>query len=69
MEQSIIKNTFLKHFNPAQFVDMENRTVTLDDGSTAHTCTAAMGYSMWAGPMDGPTGQMPQVKKPYIPQF
>ena len=42
---------------------MENRTVTLDDGSTAQTFTAAMGYSMWAGPVDGPTGQMPQVIK------
>ena len=42
---------------------MENREVTLDDGSIAQTCTAAMGYSMWAGPVDGPTGQMPQVIK------
>ena len=48
---------------PPQFVDMENREVTLDDGSITQTCTAAMGYSMWAGPVDGPTGQMPQVSK------
>ena len=50
-----------------QFVDMENRTVTLDDGSTARTCTAAMGYSMWAGPVDGPTGQMPQAETEHRP--
>ncbi len=40
----------------SQFIDMRGRPVTLDDGSTSHTCAAAMGYSMWAGPMDGPTG-------------
>jgi hypothetical protein len=48
-----------------QFINMENRDVFLDDGSRAETCKAAMGYSMWAGPMDGPTGMMPQVQSCY----
>ncbi|KAI5258140.1 Neutral/alkaline nonlysosomal ceramidase [Aureobasidium subglaciale] len=36
------------------FVDMSNQTVTLSNGSTAHTCPAAMGYSFAAGTTDGP---------------
>ena len=37
-----------------QWVDMTNYTVNLSNGSTAHTCTAAMGYSFAAGTTDGP---------------
>lgn len=36
------------------FVDMSNQTVTLRNGSQAHTCPAAMGYSFAAGTTDGP---------------
>jgi len=37
-----------------QWVDMTKYEVTLDDGSTATTCKAAMGYSFAAGTTDGP---------------
>lgn len=36
------------------FVDMSNQTVILRNGSIAHTCPAAMGYSFAAGTTDGP---------------
>jgi neutral ceramidase len=36
------------------FVDMSNQTVLLRNGSYAHTCPAAMGYSFAAGTTDGP---------------
>lgn len=36
------------------FVDMSNQTVILRNGSRAHTCPAAMGYSFAAGTTDGP---------------
>ncbi len=36
------------------FVDMSNRTVTLDNGDVVHTCPAALGYSFAAGTTDGP---------------
>jgi neutral ceramidase len=36
------------------FVDMSNQTVVLRNGSIAHTCPAAMGYSFAAGTTDGP---------------
>jgi len=37
-----------------QWVDMTNYEVNLANGSVAHTCTAAMGYSFAAGTTDGP---------------
>lgn len=36
------------------FIDMSNRSVTLDNGDVVHTCPAALGYSMAAGTTDGP---------------
>ena len=37
-----------------QWIDMTNREVTLDDGTTAKTCKPALGYSFAAGTTDGP---------------
>lgn len=37
-----------------QWIDMTNHTVFLEDGSTVHTCKAALGYSFAAGTTDGP---------------
>jgi len=37
-----------------QWVDMSRAEVTLPDGSTAHTCKPALGYSFAAGTTDGP---------------
>lgn len=37
-----------------QWVDMSTYQVTLEDGSTASTCTPALGYSFAAGTTDGP---------------
>lgn len=36
------------------FVDMSNVTVTLENGGTARTCPAALGYAFAAGTTDGP---------------
>ena len=36
------------------FVDMSNKTVTLDNGDVVTTCPAALGYSFAAGTTDGP---------------
>lgn len=36
------------------FIDMSNKTVTLDDGSIGKTCPAALGYAFAAGTTDGP---------------
>ena len=37
-----------------QWIDMSHRLVTLENGTTAITCPAAMGYSFAAGTTDGP---------------
>lgn len=37
-----------------QFIDMSNYTVFLANGTTAKTCTPALGYSFAAGTIDGP---------------
>ena len=37
-----------------QWIDMTNYSVFLEDGSTVHTCKAALGYSFAAGTTDGP---------------
>jgi neutral ceramidase len=36
------------------FIDMSNRSVTLEDGEVVHTCPAALGYAFAAGTTDGP---------------
>nr|XP_040568056.1 LOW QUALITY PROTEIN: neutral ceramidase-like [Lepeophtheirus salmonis] len=40
--------------NAHQFVDMSNYDVVLENGTKAHTCPSAMGYSFAAGTTDGP---------------
>ena len=37
-----------------KWIDMSNRTVTLENGTKANTCSPALGYSFAAGTTDGP---------------
>ena len=37
-----------------QWINMSNRTITLNDGSQIETCSPALGYSFAAGTTDGP---------------